>query len=82
MKGRAYAVDRAEWNRLLKQAGLSQNKLAARVGMHQNSMSNKVLGKREFTLTEIIRIADELHTSPLNLIDIAEPDGETSGSAG
>lgn len=79
---RAYEIDRAEWSRSLKAAGLSQSKLAARVGMSINSMSRKVLGKREFTVSELIRIADELHTSPLNLIDIVEPDGGTSGSAG
>ena len=77
---RAYEIDRAEWSRSLKAAGLSQSKLAARVGMHINSLSRKVLGKREFTVSELIRIADELHTSPLNLIDIVEPDGGTSGS--
>lgn len=78
--GRAYEIDRTEWSRSLKAVGLSQSKLAARVGMHINSMSLKVNGKREFTVSELIRIADELHTSPLNLIDIVEPDGGTSGS--
>ena len=78
--GRAYEIDRTEWSRLLKEAGLTQGQLAERVGMHINSMSLKVNGKREFTVSELIRIADELHTSPLNLIDIVEPDGGTSGS--
>ncbi len=78
----AYVIDKKEWQRLLKKAGLTQHQLAGRVGMHENSMSRKVSGRREFTVSELIRIADELHTSPLNLIDIVEPDGGTSGSAG
>lgn len=79
---RVYRIDRKEWRRLLKEADLTQGQLAERVGMHQNSLSRKVLGIREFTVSELIRVADELGTSPLNLIDIAEPDAGTSGSAG
>ena len=81
--GRAYEIDRTEWSRLLKEAGLTQGQLAERVGMHQNSLSRKVRGKRDFTLDEFIRIAHELHaTIPLTFTGAAKPDDGTPGSAG
>lgn len=79
---RIYRIDRKEWRRLLKEADLTQGELAKRVGMNSNSMSRKVLGKREITVSELIRIADELNTSPLNLIKRIEPDGGSSSSIG
>ncbi|MBQ6535593.1 MAG: helix-turn-helix transcriptional regulator [Firmicutes bacterium] len=79
---RVYRIDRKEWRRLLKEADLTQGELAKRVGMNSNSMSRKVLGKREITVSELIRIADELNTSPLNLIKRIEPDGGSSSSIG
>lgn len=63
MSERAYRIDRKEWRRLLKEAGLTQGQLAAQVGMHQNSLSRKIRGKRDFTLEEFIRIAFELGVS-------------------
>lgn len=36
----------------LKSAGYTQTRLAAEVGMSNNSMSQKLLGRREFTASE------------------------------
>lgn len=80
--GRAYEINKDEWRKTLRAAGLSQKELAHRVGMSVNAMSMKVIGKSEFTVSEWIRIADELHISPLDLIEITEPDGGTSSSVG
>ena len=76
-----YEINRNKWKRLLKAAGLSQGQLAMRVGLSKNAMSNKVTGKCDFTVSELIWVADVLGTSPLNLINIAEPDGGSSDSA-
>ena len=40
----------------LKYAGYTQTKLAAEVGMSNNSMSRKLLGKREFAAKEWLEI--------------------------
>ena len=76
----AYEVDRNEWRRLLKASALSQKELAKRIGLSKNAMSLKVTGKREFTVSELIAVAAVLGTSPLNLINVVEPDGGSSDS--
>lgn len=49
----------------LKSAGYTQTKLAAEVGMSNNSMSQKLLGRREFTAKEWLVIC--------KLLQIADP---------
>lgn len=45
-------MKKALFKRYLKLSGYTQTKLAAEVGMSNNSMSRKLLGKREFTAKE------------------------------
>lgn len=45
-------MNRILFRAYLKSAGYTQTKLAAEVGMSNNSMSRKLLGKREFTAKE------------------------------
>lgn len=48
--------------------GYTQEKLAKEVGISSNSLSRKLLGKREFTLTEVVSICKILGiTDPVNI---------------
>ena len=49
--------DKDVWRLILKSSGISQNKAARLVGMSTVSLSRKVLGKREFTVTEMIKLS-------------------------
>lgn len=49
-------------------AGLTQKELAEKIGMSQNSMSRKLLGKREFTVNEIERVVKVLNLDDRDLI--------------
>ena len=50
-------IDKDVWRLVLKSSGISQNKAARLVGMSTVSLSRKVLGKREFTVTEMIKLS-------------------------
>lgn len=43
--------------------GYTQDQLAKRIGISGNSLSRKILGKREFTLSEVIKICNTLEIS-------------------
>ena len=45
--------------------GLNQADLAEKIGMSSNSLSRKMLGKRVFTLEEVVKICD--------ILDITDP---------
>lgn len=48
------------------EAGLSENlAFAAALGLKPNTCSNKMGGKRPWTVSELIRVADVLHMEPL-----------------
>ncbi len=49
----------------IAEKGYTQEKLAKEVGISSNSLSRKLLGKREFTLTEVVSIC--------KVLDIADP---------
>lgn len=44
----------------MAERGMTQSILAKKCGMSSNSLSRKLLKKREFTLSEVIRICDVL----------------------
>ena len=41
--------------------GLSQNSVAKKMGISSNSLSRKLLGKREFTLSEVVALCEVLN---------------------
>lgn len=49
----------------IAEKGYTQEKLAKEVGISSNSLSRKLLGKREFTLTEVVSIC--------RVLDIVDP---------
>ena len=51
-------------------SGMTQGQAAKLFGMSQNSLSRKMLNKREFTLGETIKIKDVLHLSDQQYYDI------------
>lgn len=44
----------------IKENGLNQNSVAERIGISSNSLSRKLLGKREFTLSEVVSLCEVL----------------------
>ncbi|MEG0430274.1 MAG: helix-turn-helix transcriptional regulator [Anaerovoracaceae bacterium] len=44
----------------IAEKGLTQQELANKIGISNNSLSRKMLGKRQFALGEVIRICDVL----------------------
>lgn len=45
----------------IKENGFSQRDVAERAGMSENSLSRKLLGKRDFTLSEVVTLCEVLH---------------------
>lgn len=63
-------MNRTLFRGYLKSAGYTQTKLAAKIGMSNNSMSRKLLGKREFTAKEWLEICKLLKIEdPFLLLD-------------
>lgn len=63
-------MNRSLFRDYLKSAGYTQAKLAAEVGMSNNSMSRKLLGKREFTVYECFKICKLLKIEdPFSVFD-------------
>lgn len=48
---------------LLRSNGVRQRDLAAELGMHEQTVSNKLNGQRPFTLRDVARIADYFDVS-------------------
>lgn len=44
----------------IKENGLNQNDVAQKIGISSNSLSRKILGKREFTLSEVLALCKVL----------------------
>lgn len=44
----------------MKENGMSQNSVAEKIGISSNSLSRKLLGKREFTLSEVTALCQVL----------------------
>lgn len=49
----------------MAEKGFTQAQVANKIGISTNSLSRKILGKREFTLSEVIRLC--------NVLEIDEP---------
>ena len=45
----------------IKENGLNQNCVAERIGISSNSFSRKLLGKRDFTLSEVVALCEVLN---------------------
>lgn len=54
-------MNRTEFQVALVRADITFAELAERIGITRQSMSNKMLGKREFKLSEIRKIAEALN---------------------
>lgn len=44
----------------IKENGMNQNSVAEKIGIFSNSLSRKLLGKREFTLSEVVALCKVL----------------------
>lgn len=44
----------------IKEKGLSQEEVAKKIGISANSLSRKLLGKRDFSLSEVTALCDTL----------------------
>ena len=44
----------------MAEKNMTQNQLASEIGICANSLSRKMLGKREFTLSEVVKICKTL----------------------
>lgn len=78
-------IDKEAWRAALKVARLSQNKAAKAVGMSTISLSRKVLGRREFTISEMVRLSLLLNIKdPLAIFapELKELGGATPSSVG
>ena len=49
-------INRSAFDMALRKAGISQNKAADMIGLSRNSLSRKVLGKRDFRLQEVKKL--------------------------
>lgn len=56
-----------------ERAGLSQEKLAERAGLHATYIGRVERGARNVTLYNILRIADALDINPAELVDGLKP---------
>lgn len=52
----------------LAEHGMNQAQLAKKIGISSNSMSRKLNGKREFTLSEVVAITEALELEQPQLI--------------
>jgi transcriptional regulator with XRE-family HTH domain len=55
--------------RLRRERGLSQEDLAAEIGVHRTYMGGVERGERNLTLRSLERLAERLGVSPLSLLD-------------
>lgn len=44
----------------IKEYGLNQNSVAEKIGISANSLSRKLCGKQDFTLTEVVALCEVL----------------------
>lgn len=56
-------MNKTEFQVALVRADMSLSELAEKIGMTRQNLSNKMLGKRDFKLSEIQKIADVLNLS-------------------
>jgi transcriptional regulator with XRE-family HTH domain len=59
--------------RLRRERGLSQEDLAAEIGVHRTYMGGVERGERNLTLRSLERLAERLGVSPLSLLDGSDP---------
>jgi transcriptional regulator with XRE-family HTH domain len=58
--------------RLRRARGLSQEDLAAEIGVHRTYMGGVERGERNLTLRSLERLADRLGVSPISLLEDAD----------
>ena len=56
-------LDSSKLKGKMAEAGETQKTLASKIGMSTNSLSNKLKGKRDFTVIEVKKICDVLGIS-------------------
>jgi transcriptional regulator with XRE-family HTH domain len=59
--------------RLRRERGLSQEDLAAEIGVHRTYMGGVERGERNLTLRSLERLAERLGVSPLSLLEGSDP---------
>lgn len=57
----------------IAEKGLNQAKLAAAIGISENSLSRKINGKRDFSLSEVVAITKVLELKKPQDIFLSEP---------
>lgn len=73
MEGELQRVVGRNIRRLRRARGLSQEDLAAEIGVHRTYMGGVERGERNLTLRSLERLADRLGVSPLSLLEDLEP---------
>lgn len=59
--------------RLRRERGLSQEDLAAEIGVHRTYMGGVERGERNLTLRSLERLAGRLGVSPISLLEESDP---------
>lgn len=72
MEGELQRIVGRNIRRLRRQRGLSQEDLAAEIGVHRTYMGGVERGERNLTLRSLERLADRLGVSPLGLLEDAD----------
>lgn len=63
----------------LAERGMNQAQLARKIGISTNSMSRKMNGKRDFTLSEVLAISHALQLEQPQLIFFADTSQKCNG---
>jgi transcriptional regulator with XRE-family HTH domain len=68
MDSRLNSIVAANIKRYRKQAGLSQEELGEKAGLHRTYIGSVERGERNITLDSLQEIADALHIAPVQLV--------------
>lgn len=73
MEGELQRIVGRNIRRLRRERGLSQEDLAAEIGVHRTYMGGVERGERNLTLRSLERLAERLGVSPLSLLEGSDP---------
>lgn len=59
---------------MLKEAGVTQAQVADALGLTQPTVSRKIAGRYPWRMSELVRLAEMLRTTPAVVFDIAAGD--------
>lgn len=57
----------------IKEKGMNQGEVAKKIGISQNSLSRKLLGKRDFSLSEVVALCSILEFDNPQEIFLGQP---------